>query len=72
LAGLLGTGFLAATLAALLISINVGLFGFQESIRAPFVIETILLESIGGVILLAWSVIVLRAEPCEIWARRAQ
>jgi hypothetical protein len=61
LAGLLGTGFMAATLGALIISINVGLFGFQESIHAAFVVESILLESIGGVVLLAWTVITLHA-----------
>jgi hypothetical protein len=63
LAGLLGTGFMASTLAALILSINVGLFGFQESIRASFVVESILLESIGAVALLAWTVIVLQAQP---------
>jgi hypothetical protein len=63
LAGLLGTGFMASTLAGLVLSINVGLFGFQESIRASFVVESILLESIGAVALLAWTVIVLQAQP---------
>jgi hypothetical protein len=63
LAGLLGTGYTALTLAALIISVNVGLFGFQESIDASFATEAILLESIGTVVLLAWSVIVLRAQP---------
>jgi hypothetical protein len=38
------------------------LFGFQESIRASFVVESILLESIGAAILLAWTVIVLHAQ----------
>jgi hypothetical protein len=61
LVGLLGTGFMAATLAALIVSINVGLFGFHESIHASFVVESILLESIGAITLLAWTVIVLRA-----------
>jgi hypothetical protein len=60
LVGLLGTGFMAATLAALIVSINVGLFGFHESIHASFVVESILLESIGAITLLAWTVIVLR------------
>jgi hypothetical protein len=63
LAGLLGTGFMAATLGALIVSINVGLFGFQESIHAAFVVESILLESIGGLVLLAWTVISLQALP---------
>jgi hypothetical protein len=70
LAGLLGMGFLVSTLAALILSINVGLFGFQESIRAPFVIESILLESIGAVALLSWTVIVLQAQPKPGSSRR--
>jgi hypothetical protein len=63
LAGLLGAGFMASTLAALILSINIGVCGFQESIHASFVVQSILLESIGGVLLLAWTVIVLRAQP---------
>jgi hypothetical protein len=53
---------MAATLAALIVSINIGLFGFQESIDASFVTESILLESIGALALLIWTVIALRAE----------
>jgi hypothetical protein len=62
LAAPLGTGFMASTLGGLILSINVGLFGFQESIRASFVVESILLESIGAAILLVWTVIVLHAQ----------
>ncbi len=72
LAGLLGAGFLASTLLALILSINVGLFGFQESIRASFVVETILLESLGAVALLAWTVIVLQAQSKRTSTRRDQ
>jgi hypothetical protein len=70
LVGLLGTGFMAATLGALIVSINVGLFGFHESIHASFVVESILLESIGALTLLAWAVIVLRAHPRDIRGSR--
>ncbi len=55
LAGLLGAGFMISTLAGLILSINVGLFGFQESLGASFVVESILLESIGAAALLAWA-----------------
>jgi hypothetical protein len=55
LAGLLGAGFMVSTLAGLILSINVGLFGFQESLQASFVVESILLESIGAAALLAWA-----------------
>jgi hypothetical protein len=47
LAGLLGAGFMISTLGGLIISINVGLFGFRESSGASFVTETIILESVG-------------------------
>jgi hypothetical protein len=70
LAGLLGAGFMVSTLAALVLSINIGLFGFQESIRASFVVESILLESIGAVALLSWTVIVLQAQPQPSSSRR--
>ena len=70
LVGLLGTGFMVSTLAGLILSINVGLFGFQESIRASFVVESILLESIGSVVLLAWTFIALQAQPKPSSSRR--
>jgi hypothetical protein len=56
LAGLLGAGFMISTLGGLILSLNFGLFGFRESSGASFVIETIILESVGAVVLLAWSV----------------
>ena len=57
LAGLLGAGFMASTLGGLIVSLNFGLFGFQESSGASFVIESIILESAGAVALLAWAVV---------------
>ncbi|HVB41755.1 MAG TPA: hypothetical protein VNF47_03480 [Streptosporangiaceae bacterium] len=57
LAGLLGAGFVASTIAALLISLSVGLFGFRESISASYVVLALVLESIAVVILLAWMAI---------------
>ena len=55
LAGVLGAGFMISTLGGLIISLNFGLFGFRESSGASFVIETIILESVGAVVLIAWS-----------------
>ncbi len=60
LAGLLGSAFMISTLGGLIISLNFGLFGFRESLGASFVMETIILESVGTVALLAWSVAVWR------------
>jgi uncharacterized membrane protein YidH (DUF202 family) len=56
--GVLAAGFAAATLGALLISLSAGLFGFQESIQASFVVESIVIESIVTVTLAAWTVLV--------------
>ena len=55
LAGLLGAGFMISTLGGLIISLNFGLFGFRESSGASFVTETIMLESVGAIALLAWA-----------------
>jgi hypothetical protein len=55
LVGLLGVGFMLSTLAGLIVSINIGLFGFQESSSASFVFLSILLESVGAFALLVWT-----------------
>jgi hypothetical protein len=57
LAGLLAAGYTAATLAALIISLTVGLFGFKESITASFVVESLIIESITVLALIAWTVL---------------
>jgi hypothetical protein len=67
LAGLLGAGFMISTLAGLIVSLNFGLFGFRESAGASFVTETIILESVGAVALLACSAAVGHA-----WTRRSR
>jgi len=58
LAGLLTAGYTAATLAALLISLSVGLFGFRESISASFVTGSLTIESITVLALISWTAIV--------------
>jgi hypothetical protein len=44
-------GFTATTLAALLISLTVGLFGLHESLHTPLVAPTLIVESAGVVVL---------------------
>jgi hypothetical protein len=56
--GLLAAGFAAGTLGALLISLNVGLFGFHESISASYVVESLVIEAIVTVALAGWTVLV--------------
>jgi hypothetical protein len=70
LAGLLGAGFMISTLGGLIISLDVGLFGFRESTEASFVIETIILESVGALALLAWTGAVWRGLTPSRFSRR--
>jgi hypothetical protein len=56
--GLLSAGFLIATLGALIVSINIGLFGFKESAGASFVMLSFVIESIGALGLMIWTVLV--------------
>ena len=58
LTGLLATGYTAATLGALLISLTVGLFGFRESISASYVAQSLTIEAITVLALLSWTVLV--------------
>jgi hypothetical protein len=57
LTGLLAAGFTASTIGALIISLTVGLFGFHESISASFVTESLILESITVLALIAWTIL---------------
>ncbi|MCU1491443.1 MAG: conserved rane protein of unknown function [Acidimicrobiaceae bacterium] len=54
---LLGAGFTISTLAALIISINIGLFGFKEQLVASYVVLAIVLEAVATVLLMALSVL---------------
>jgi len=54
---LLATGYTAATLGALLISLTVGLFGFHESISASYVTLSLLIEAITVLVLASWTVL---------------
>ena len=58
LAGLLAAGYTASTLGALIISLTVGLFGFHESISASFVTQSLTVETITALALLAWAILV--------------
>ncbi|MGH3578864.1 MAG: hypothetical protein ACRDU0_15080 [Mycobacterium sp.] len=57
--GLLAAGFLLSTLGALVISINLGLFGFRESASASFVQASLALESVAALGALMWTVLVV-------------
>ena len=57
-----GVGLSVGILFGLIVSVNVGLFGFKESLMAPFAVESILLEIAAGVTLGAWMVVDLVQE----------
>lgn len=55
-----GAGYLLATMAGFLLSVNVGLFGYTESWGAPWATPAFVVEAAGAVLLLTavarWSV----------------
>ncbi len=63
LVGLLAAGFTASTLGALIISLSVGLFGFDESISASFVVESLVIESVAIVALLGLTLLTAARAP---------
>jgi len=46
----------------LIISINVGLFGFTESLSAPFAVESVVLEIAAAITVAAWMAVDLIEE----------
>src|SRR5579863_1567663 len=58
LTGLAAAGYTVSTLAALLISLSVGLFGFRESIAASYVTQSLAIETITVLALLSWTALV--------------
>jgi len=70
LAGLVAAGYTASTLAALLISLTVGLFGFRESISASFVTQSLAIESITVLALLSWTALVTAPQRGGLPARQ--
>jgi len=61
LATVLSLLFLIATLLALILALTVGLFGITETWDATLVRETVIVESIGIVVLAITTAVVLRA-----------
>ncbi len=68
---LLAAGFMVVSVAALVIDVEVGMFGFQDSWAAPYVTGTLRYEIVGAVLLLiaagalAWPAVAARS-----WRRR--
>lgn len=62
-AAVLSLLFLIATLGALILALTVGLFGITETWDFMLVPETVIVESIGIVLLAVTTVMVLRQKP---------
>jgi hypothetical protein len=60
---LAGAGFCVATAAGLLISVNFGLFGFQDSLAVPYATSSMVAEFIGGGVLVVAAIIFLAGRP---------
>jgi hypothetical protein len=56
LVAVLGLGSVLGVMAGLIVSVNVGLFGFSESFSAPYVIESVALEVAAVITLSSWVV----------------
>jgi hypothetical protein len=69
LIGILALGYSVSGLGALLLSINVGLFGFQEFTSVPYVIPTIVIDCIAICTLLAWIILVVATSGRSLWGR---
>jgi hypothetical protein len=63
LIGTLGIGLVLGILAGLVASVNVGLFGFKESLSAPFAGESIALEIAAALTLAGWVALDFMKEP---------
>ena len=59
-ATVLGLLFMAGTLAALVLALTVGLFGIESSLDYDLAPTTLVVESVGTVVLLITTVLVLR------------
>jgi len=55
----LGAGFAVSTMAGFLLSVEVGLFGFQDTWSAPFAKEAFLIESTSIVVLIVAAALCL-------------
>ena len=62
-------GFTAGTLLGLILSLTVGLFGFKEFTGAPFLNETLVLESIGTVVSVVVAAVYARST-LDWWLHR--
>ena len=75
---LAGAAFCVATAAGLLISVNFGLFGFQDSLAVPYATSSMVEEFIGGGVLVVAALAFLAGRPWtsepgseRVWPRKS-
>jgi hypothetical protein len=71
LLGLAGAGVEIGILAGLVVSVNFGLFGFKESLSAPFAVESIVVESVAVLTLMSWVMVDLMKDTPTVTAAKA-
>jgi hypothetical protein len=64
-AALVGAGFAASTIGGLVLSVEVGLFGFMDSLHAPDAILSLMVES-AALVVLAAAVVVGARRPGRV------
>lgn len=57
-----GAGFMVATISGLLVSVKFGLFGFMDTLRAPYAGLSVVLESVGIAVLSIVGVVLMRGQ----------
>jgi hypothetical protein len=62
----LGALFAAGTIAALLVSVHTGLFGYRSSINAPWAMTTVVIEATAAVVLLVGGGLAVMVERAHI------
>ena len=62
LAVVAGAGFMVATISGLLVSVKFGLFGFMDTLAAPYAGLSVVLESVGAAVLTVVCVVLVHGQ----------
>jgi hypothetical protein len=57
-----GAGYMVATISGLLVSVKFGLFGFKDTLGAPYAGLSVVLESVGTAVLTVIGVVLVRGQ----------
>lgn len=65
LAGVLSLLFMAGTLLALVLALTIGLFGIREQLGGELVVTTLIVESVGAMVLAVTTALLFRMQRAE-------